>query len=106
MKQYKISEKANKLISENEVLYYFSDDDTVSLILCSKDGGEILIRNWTEPNVLKFEGYYWLLFFLSGVYLFNLQRGLIRHSFMEVNEYYRRRTDQDLKKNKDLFLSI
>ena len=58
MVQYKISEKANKLISENEVLYYFSDDDTVSLILCSKDGGEILIRNWTEPNVLKFEGYY------------------------------------------------
>ena len=60
MKQYKISKKANKLISENEVLYYFSDDDTVSLVLYSKNNpnDEILIRNWTEPNILKFEGYY------------------------------------------------
>ena len=60
MVQYKISEKANKLISENEVLYYFSDDDTISLILYSKDNPstEILVRNWTEPNTLKFEGCY------------------------------------------------
>ena len=39
-------------------------------------------------RALKFDEFYWLLVFLSGVYLFNLQRGLIRHSFIEVNEYY------------------
>ena len=67
MVQYKISEKANKLISENEVLYYFSDDDTISLILYSKDNPstEILIRNWTEPNTLKFEGYNFKVYILN-----------------------------------------
>lgn len=60
MKKYNISEKANKLISENELLYYFNDNDVVSMILYSKDKPEteILIRNWTEPDTLKFEGYY------------------------------------------------
>lgn len=48
----------------------------------------IIVYLLLKLRALKFEGYYWLLVFLSGVYLFNLQRGLIRHSFMEVNEYY------------------
>lgn len=36
---------------------------------------------------LSYNYWFWMLIFLIGVYFFNVQRGLVRHSFMERNEY-------------------
>ncbi len=42
----------------------------------------------TQYKSLKEERFYWPILFFIGFYFLNFQRGLVRHSFMEMNETY------------------
>lgn len=37
---------------------------------------------------IQSDGSFWTILFLSGIYFFNLQRGLVRHSFVESQELF------------------
>ncbi|MGB0915113.1 MAG: hypothetical protein ACPGVI_03530, partial [Crocinitomicaceae bacterium] len=47
--------------------------------------GVVLLLNLRK---FKQDQFVWVILFLIGFYFFNFQRGLVRHSFMELNEAY------------------
>lgn len=71
-----------------DVLYYTSSNwfyiDYYILPFCI---ALILLLLLTNLKQLRNEFYFWPLFLLIGIYFFNYQRGLVRHSFTEMNEY-------------------
>jgi len=72
----------SELVKESSNLFYLDYFILPVLIgICSI----ILLFRY---QLLKRELFYWPILFFIGFYFFNFQRGLVRHSFIEMNETY------------------
>lgn len=87
----------------NQALHYFGGSQAHGISLLAEENSNLFYLDYyilpclislsvlyllINFNHYKKENFFWVILFFAGFYFLNFQRGLVRHSFMSMNESY------------------